>query len=211
MRQEYNDLFYYSEKHTSIPDELLQDLERKTHLRTLAPQMSTGRLQGRLLSLLSKLAQPMHVLEIGTFTGYGALCLAEGLALGGKVHTIESNAEALVLAREAIKSSPLSQQIEIHQGDALQLLPDWDLCWDLVYLDGAKRQYLDYYELVIDQVKPGGMLLADNVLWSGKVLQGRQTEESIILDAFNKRVLEDQRVENVLLPLRDGLMICRKI
>lgn len=211
MRQEHKDIFGYAADHSSREKTTLAELERKTHLRTLAPQMSTGRLQGRLLSILSKLVSPTRVLEIGTFAGYGALCLAEGLTSDGVVHTIESNAEVLVLARSAFEESKYGEQIKIHHGDALEILKDWDEAWDLVYLDGAKKQYLDYYDLVIDRLRPGGLLLADNVLWNGRVFEGKQTEESTILDLFNKRVRDDQRVENVLLPLRDGLMVCRKI
>ncbi len=211
MRQEFKDLFHYAEGQTSNPSQVLRDLERKTHLRTVSPQMCSGRLQGRLLSMLSKIVRPAEILEIGTFTGYGTLCLAEGLLPGGKLHTIESNGEPLVIAREAFALSEYNDQIVIHQGDALRLLPRMSQTWDMVYLDGAKRQYLEYYALVMDRMKSGGLLLADNVLWGGQVLGGRQTEESAILDAFNTQVLEDERLENVLLPLRDGLMICRKI
>jgi len=200
----------YCERHTTPLSPLLQELERETHLKTLAPQMLSGRLQGQLLRLFSRLLHPQRILEIGAFTGYSALCLAEGLAPGGELHTIEVNAELEYLIRRYIGRAGWEDRIHLHVGPAAKIIPDLEGPFDLVFIDAAKQEYALFYELVIDRVRPGGLILADNVLWSGKVLDPEQDLDAQALDAFNDEVQRDQRVENLLLPLRDGLMVMRR-
>lgn len=200
----------YCESLSSEPDALLQALQRETHLKTLAPQMSTGPLQGAMLRLLSQLQQPRYALEIGTFTGYGSLCLAAGLHPGGELHTIEANRELAYISSKYFALAGRQDCIVQHTGDALEILPSLPYPFDLVYLDGNKLQYALYYDLVIDQMPAGGLLLADNVLWSGKVVQGATDSDTQALNSFNQKVYEDPRVSQVLLPLRDGLLLVRK-
>lgn len=211
MRSEiFQQLHRYCELHSSTPPAYLQQLERETHLKTLAPQMLSGPLQGRFLALISKLIRPQRVMEIGTFTGYSALCLAEGLAEEGELHTIEANRELGWLIRKYIDASPFAQQIHLHIGQAQLVIPTLPGIFDLVFMDAGKLDYPLYYDLVIDRMSAGGLLIADNVLWSGKVVEAEKDMDTRSLDAFNKRVLADERVETLLLPLRDGLMLARK-
>jgi predicted O-methyltransferase YrrM len=210
MEKGYPDLNSYAEAHSSESSELLYQLERETHLRTLAPVMLSGPLQGQFLKLLSKILKPEYILEIGTFTGYGSLCLAEGLSPGGQLHTIEPNAEVLFIAEKYFHLSPFKNQIFTHLGKAEHILPNLSIpFFDLVYLDGGKKDYALHYDLIIEKVKKGGIILADNVLWSGKVLHPRD-EDSLIIHDFNTKILHDSRVENILLPIRDGLMVMHK-
>lgn len=210
MDKGYHDLNEYAEAHSSKSPDLLNQLERETHLRTLAPVMLSGPLQGQFLKLLSCLIKPDYVLEIGTFTGYGSLCLAEGLSALGQLHTIEPNAEVLFIAEKYFKLSPFKNQIFTHLGKAENIIPNLSVpFFDLVYLDGGKKDYVMHYELIIEKVRDGGLILADNVLWSGKVLNPKD-EDSMIIHDFNTKILADHRVENILLPIRDGLMIMRK-
>ncbi len=201
----------YCEAHTSSPSPILRELERETHLKTLAPQMLTGHLQGQFLQLLSRLMRPRRVLEIGAFTGYGALCLAAGLPPEGELHTIEADREIAYLIRKYIQRSGQEGQIRLHLGRAQDVIPGLPGPWDLVFIDAAKQDYALFYDLVIDEVRPGGLLLADNVLWSGKVIDRREADaDAATLHAFNEKIQADDRVENLLLPLRDGLMMMRK-
>ncbi len=200
----------YAERHTAPLSPLLEELERETHLKTLSPQMLSGRLQGQLLRLFSRLLQPRRILEIGTFTGFSALCLAEGLAPGGELHTIEVNPELEYLIRRYIGRAGWEDRIRLHIGPAEKIIPDLEGPFDLVFIDAAKQEYALFYELVVDRVRPGGLLLADNVLWSGKVLDPAGDLDAQSLDAFNEEVQRDPRVENLLLPLRDGLMVMRR-
>lgn len=200
----------YCERHTTPLSSLLQELERETHLKTLHPQMLSGRLQGQLLRVFSRLLQPQCILEVGTFTGYSALCLAEGLAPGGVLHTIEVNAELEYLIRRYIERAGWTDRIHLHVGAAEKIIPDLKGPFDLIFIDAGKQEYALFYELVIDRVRPGGLLLADNVLWSGKVLDPAQDLDARALDAFNEEVQRDPRVDNVLLPVRDGLMVMRR-
>lgn len=202
----------YCEELSSPHPALLQELERETYLKTLAPQMMSGHLQGRLLSLISRLKRPHCILEIGTFTGYSTLCLAEGLASGGKLITIEANPELAWFIDKYKKLAGLEQAIDHRTGRAEDIIPQMNNHFDLVFLDAGKRDYADHYELVIDRVLTGGIILADNVLWSGKVIQPpeEQDEDTRLLHTFNEMILADQRVENVLLPIRDGLMVMQK-
>ena len=211
MNRETDLITEYCETHSSPQSDLLYQLERETHLKTLAPQMMSGHLQGRLLSLLSKLLRPQAILEIGTFTGYSALCLAEGLAAGGTLHTIEANEELAPLIRQYIVKAGWKEKIRLHLGDALVIIPELAEQFDLVFIDAGKMDYARYFDLVIDKVRAGGLIMADNVLWSGKVIHQPDDPDAQTLDAFNQMVRNDARVENVVLPLRDGLNIIRKL
>ena len=200
----------YISAHTTAPHRDLWQLERQTHLQTLAPQMMSGHVQGRFLSMISHMVRPKHVLEIGTFTGYSALCLAEGLDEGGVLHTIESNLEYRCLIEGAFQHVQPAEKIQVHFGDALEIIPQMEITFDLVFIDAAKVHYAQFYDLVIDKVGRGGYLLADNVLWSGKVIDDQKDEDTMAICAFNDRVQADASVENLILPLRDGMMLCRK-
>lgn len=207
----------YSEQHTQSESELLAELNRYTHTSVLKPRMLSGHLQGRFLSFISHLIQPSFVLDIGTYTGYSALCLAEGLTKDGKLYTLDNNEEVLYTAAGFIKRSVYREQIEMLTGDALesitllnQRVPHWDLIW----MDAEKSQYSGYYNQLIDKVRPGGIIMADNVLWSGKIIDQKsleKDEDTRMLDAFNKQVYHDSRVESLLMPIRDGIMMLRKL
>ncbi|MCU0370443.1 MAG: class I SAM-dependent methyltransferase [Bacteroidales bacterium] len=201
----------YIESHTTPESELLYELRRKTFLHTPYPRMLSGPVQGRFLEMISRMIGPSRILEIGTFTGYSAVCLAQGLVKDGILHTIEAEGVYAEMAREYFAKAGLTQKIILHEGDALNLLPGIDETFDLVFIDAAKEHYVDYYRLVFDKVKMGGFILADNTLWDGKVLEERPGDlETRGIVEFNKMVQEDQRVENVLLSLRDGLTVIRK-
>lgn len=201
----------YSEDHTTEESALLDKINRETHLSVLMPRMLSGHLQGRLLSMISKMLRPKCILEIGTYTGYSALCLAEGLAPEGKLITIDINEELEKKVRRYFDEAGCADRIEYHIGDALQLIPKLDGPFDLVFIDADKENYAAYFDLVIDKVATGGIILADNVLWSGKVLNDKQDKDTRAITAFNNKVHEDPRVENLLLPVRDGIMMMRKI
>lgn len=200
----------YCLQFTTPADPVLQALERETHLRTLYPQMLSGPLQGALLQLFSQLARPRRILEIGTFTGYSAICLARGLAEDGCLHTIEADDELVPIINKYIHRAGLADKIILHVGDASEIIPELDERFDLVFLDAGKMDYARHYELVLPKMNPGGVLLADNVLWSGKVPAEHPDPSAQALREFNARVHRDERVENLLLPLRDGLMVARK-
>ena len=200
----------YAEAHTSPDSDLLIALERETHLKTLSPRMLSGHLQGRFLSLISHLMQPKRVLEIGTFTGYSALCLAEGLADDGILYALEANDELEYLIKQSVEKSPSPYKIKLLIGNALEIIPNLNETFDLVFIDAGKRDYPRYFDLVIDKVRSGGLIIADNILWSGKVVEDKKDVDTQIIDTFNKKIHADERVENILLPLRDGLMMARK-
>ncbi len=201
----------YCFSHSSPLSGILHDLERETHLRTLGPQMLSGEYQGQLLRFLSLMLRPKRVLEIGTFTGYTAICMAEGLAEGGVLHTIEANDELGWLIQKYIQRAGMAQKIVLHLGDAAEVVPTLDEVFDLVFLDAGKLDYPAHYEMALAKMRPGGFLLADNVLWDGKVASGNERDETArALRAFNDFVQQDERVENLLLPFRDGLMVVRK-
>ena len=207
------DLTSYIESHTQEESPLLKKIDRYTHLKTLMPRMLSGHLQGRVLAMISKMINPSLVLEIGTFTGYSALCMAEGLAEGGKIITIDINEELEPITREFIDESIYGNQIEYIIADAREYVAGIDAELDLVFIDADKESYGIYFDLVIDKVRPGGFIIADNVLWSGKVLDEkeiRKDEDTKAIVEFNDKVHLDDRVENVLFPIRDGLMILRK-
>lgn len=198
--------------HTENEPKVLSDLNRKTHLSVLQPRMLSGHFQGRVLSMLSHMIQPECVLEIGTYTGYSALCFAEGLKEGGKVITIDVNEELEDLVRDFISKAEMEDCIDYRIGDATEIIPTINELFDIVFIDADKKNYCNYYNLVFDKVKPGGYIIADNVLWSGKVLEEYDSldrETKIIMD-YNAMVHSDDRVQEVLLPIRDGLMIARK-
>ena len=206
-------LSQYSEEHTTPENELLKALNRDTHVNVLAPRMLSGHLQGRLLSLFSKMIQPKAILEIGTYTGYAALCLAEGLTNDGILHTIDINEELETRIQKYFDQSSYSNQIKLHIGNALDVIPKIQQQFDLVFIDADKENYSNYYDLLIDAMPSGGIIMADNVLWSGKVTDyealasDNDTQE---LDRFNAKVQSDSRVENILIPVRDGIMVARK-
>lgn len=204
-------LLDYCMAHTTLQPPLLYELERETYLKTLAPQMISGHLQGQLLRFLSKMKQPSAILEIGTFTGYSAICLAAGLKQNGILHTIEANEELKELIMKYIEMADLKNKIIVHIGDAKKIIPQLGLTYDMVFIDAAKNDYAFYYDLVFEQVNAQGLIIADNVLWSGTVLEKNQKKDAAILDAFNKKVHADERVENILLPIRDGLIIAQKL
>ncbi|RYZ45410.1 MAG: O-methyltransferase [Sphingobacteriales bacterium] len=201
----------YVEAHTAAEPEILKRLNRDTHAKVLMPRMLSGHLQGRVLSMFSRMIQPLHVLEIGTYTGYSAICLAEGLHPDGFLHTIDINEELEPMVKQAIKESGLQDNIVQHIGNALEIIPTIDNEWDLVFIDADKINYSRYYDLVIDNVKPGGFIIADNVLWSGKVIEEKVDKDTAALLEFNRKVQNDPRVMNVLFPVRDGLMVIQKL
>jgi predicted O-methyltransferase YrrM len=202
----------YVEEHTTNEPEYLYKLNRETHLKVMQPRMLSGHLQGRFLSLISHLMQPQLVLEIGTYTGYSALCLAEGLSPEGKLHTIDNNPEREELVKKYIREANLENRVIPHIGDAAEVIPRIEGTFDLVFIDADKENYSLYYDLVIDRVRPGGLIISDNVLWSGKVLEAVKPndQETIALLEFNRQMVHDNRVEVVLLPVRDGLSMVRK-
>jgi len=202
----------YIENHTTPEPELLYELRRKTFLHTPYPRMLSGPVQGRFLEMVSHMLKPLRILEVGTFTGYSSICLAQGLAKDGILHTIEAEDVYADIAREYFTKAGLGNRIVLHIGDALQIIPQLDESFDLVFIDAAKDQYCDYYHLVFDKVRKGGFILADNTLWDGKVLEGGPGDgETRGIVEFNKMVQQDERVENVLLSVRDGVMLIRKL
>lgn len=198
--------------HGDIEPDYLAKINRKTHLKMINPRMLSGHLQGRVLSMLSKMIQPERILEVGTYTAYSALCLAEGLSAKGKLHTIECDDELEDFIRENIQSSPYQEQIVLHIGDAKKLIPEMDVMFDLVFLDADKREYQVYYDAVFPKLKKGGFMLVDNTLWDGKVLlvQDDKDNQTEAIRKFNDYVAADSRVEKLILPLRDGLTLIRK-
>ncbi len=202
----------YVHNHTAVEPQLLADLNRETHLKVMIPRMLSGHLQGRVLSMLSRMIRPQYILEIGTYTGYSALCLAEGLQKGGKLVTIDNNEELKPMLDKYLGPQLKSGVIDLRIGDAMKIIPDLPNGIDLVFIDADKENYSNYFDLVIDKLSPNGFILADNVLWSGKVIKPieKSDVDTLALDAFNKKVQADMRVENVLLPVRDGLMLIRK-
>lgn len=202
----------YCCEHTTAESALLAKLNRDTHVNILQPRMLSGHFQGRLLSLLSKMIRPERILEIGTYTGYSALCMAEGLTENGKIITLDINAQLEDFVRSYISESDYAPKIDYRICNAMEEIPQLDEQFDLVFIDADKMNYINYYNLVFDKVKPGGYILSDNVLWSGKVIQteGKIDKDTQLLKDFNDLIHRDERVENLLLPIRDGIMIARK-
>lgn len=206
----------YSESFTHSESELLAELNRYTHTNVLKPRMLSGHLQGRFISLMSKMQKPLTVLDIGTYTGYSALCLLEGLAENGTLYTIDNNEEVMAVAAGFIARHSRAGSIKMITGDAIESIKTLNLqvnAWDLVWMDAEKSEYSTYYDLVIDKMSSGGLILADNVLWSGKVIDEKslsKDEDTIKLHEFNQKVNSDSRVESLLMPIRDGIMMIRK-
>lgn len=201
----------YIEQHTDDEPALLKELNRETQLKVLMPRMISGHFQGRVISMLTKMIKPKNILEIGTYTGYSALCFAEGLIDGGKIITIDINVELEDLVRKYFDKSEYKNQIEYRLGDAADIIPTLNETFDIVFIDADKENYSKYYDLIFDNVTKGGYIIADNVLWSGKVVGNKIDKDTRAILEFNKKIQEDDRVENVLFPIRDGLLIARKL
>lgn len=206
-------IFNYSLSKSSKEPKILNDLNRETHLKILNPRMLSGHYQGRILSLVSKIIKPKTVLEIGTYTGYSTICLSEGLEKNGSIHTIDNNEELLVIQNKYFKKAGISEKVKQYTGDATKIVKKLNFDFDLVFIDADKENYPLYFDSIIDNVKPGGVIIADNILWSGKILEKVEEEDyatkSII--EFNDKVNNDERVEVIILPIRDGLSLIRKI
>jgi caffeoyl-CoA O-methyltransferase len=205
-----DELQLYVEANTSPESDLLKKINRETHAQVLRSRMLSGHVQGRFLSMISKMIKPKWILEIGTYTGYSAVCLAEGLQPGGKLITIDINEELEERVRNYFKSSSQGSHIDYRVGDARKIIPTFSEVFDLVFIDADKENYSLYFDLVIDKLSPAGLILADNVLWSGKVVQPKPDKDTQAILEFNAKVQNDPRVENLLLPLRDGVMMIRK-
>jgi len=203
----------YIENHSQKEPELLAALNKETYQKILLPRMLSGHFQGRVLSMLSKLIRPKNILEIGTYTGYSALCLCEGMQENGILHTIDIKEELVDFQRKYFDKSPWGNQIIQHLGGAVDIIPTLDVRFDLVFIDADKENYLNYFELIVPKMNKGGIILSDNVLWSGKVLEPLQPNDSStkILLEYNELLKNDSRIETVLLPIRDGLTVSRVI
>ena len=207
-----DNILNYSISKSEKESKLLKDLYRETYLKVLNPRMISGHYQGRILSLISKIVSPKKILEIGTYTGYSAICLCEGMDKDGVLHTIDNNKELVKIQNKYFKKANLKDKIVQHSGDAKNIIPSIDEEFDIVFIDADKESYPEYYDLIINKVRSGGIIIADNILWSGKILEkvekDDQATKSII--EFNNKISEDDRVKNIILPIRDGLNIIRK-
>jgi caffeoyl-CoA O-methyltransferase len=204
----------YVVSHSENEPELLQELNRETYQKILQPRMLSGQYQGRILSMFSKLVNPKNILEIGTYTGYSALCLAEGMQSNGVLHTIDVNEELVDFQRKYFDKSGYGKQIHQYLGDALEIIPKLDTTFDLVFIDADKENYSNYFNVIIDKLNTGGIIISDNVLWSGKVLETTFKKDDTSTPAlieYNALLKKDKRIETVVLPIRDGLTISRKI
>ena len=201
----------YISNHTNKESDLLSKLNRETWAKVLMPRMLSGHIQGQVLSLFSNIIKPTNIIEIGTYTGYSALCLAEGLKADGELHTIDINEEHTIVAKKYFIESKFSKNIKQHIGNAINIIPKINKRFQLAFIDADKENYSNYFDLLIEKIDINGIIIADNVLWSGKVTKSTMDKETRELDSYNKKVNSDPRVENVLLSVRDGLMICRKI
>lgn len=206
-----NALLEYAELHSTRESKLLEKLRRETFQKVLHPRMLSGPLQGRLLSLISKLIRPKRILELGTYTGYATLCLSEGLVQDGDIHTIDKNEELIAIQNKYFKSSGKLSNIHQHLGEALSILPQLEGPFDLVFIDADKENTQAYFDLCMERVPSGGLILTDNVLWSGKVLDSadKDDRDTLALQEFNHKVANDSRVESLMLPLRDGITLSR--
>ena len=207
-----DNILNYSISKSEKESKLLNDLYRETYLKVLNPRMISGHYQGRILSLISKIISPKKILEIGTYTGYSAICLCEGLDIGGVLHTIDNNKELVEIQNKYFKKANLKNKIVQYSGDAKNIIPSINEEFDIVFIDADKESYPEYYDLIINKVRSGGIIIADNILWSGKILEqvkkDDQATKSII--EFNNKIINDNRVKNIILPIRDGLNIVRK-
>jgi len=204
-------LLQYSEEHTTLESELLKKINRDTHTEVSKPRMLSGHLQGRVLAMISRMINPAVILEIGTYTGYSAICLAEGLSSNGKLITLDINEELEDRVRAYFKEAGLETVIDFQVGNALHIIPTLTSIFDLVFIDADKENYSNYFDLIFDKVAVGGFILADNVLWSGKVLDPKPDKDTRAILEFNRKIQNDERVENILLPVRDGVMLIRKV
>lgn len=205
------DLQKYMDMYSNVHDPVLLEIERSTHLHTIAPQMLSGKVQGAFLTLMTSLLRARHVLEIGTFTGYGTVCLARGLDShpDSKVVTLEANEEYAFLIQKHLALASVESLVESVFGDATQLIGERKETWDLVFIDANKQEYQQYYEAVIGHVRPGGFILSDNVLWSGKVVRAREDVDAKVIHRYNEMLYHDPRVEVMILPIRDGLSVAK--
>jgi len=204
----------YIEQHTTKAGEILTKIERETYLKSIYPRMISGSVQGRFIAMISKMIRPKYILEIGTFTGYSAVCFAEGIQENGQLHTIEINEELKERNRKYFEEADLAHKIIPHFGNALEIIPQLGIQFDLIFIDADKINYSSYFDLSMDKLKKGGFILADNVLWSGKVVSGnsgKKDKDTMAVVEFNKKVEQDSRVENVMIPLRDGMTLIQKI
>ena len=200
----------YLENSCETESDWLKHIDRETHLKTTLPRMLSGHFQGRVLSLLSKLVAPTRILEIGTFTGYATLCLAEGLTKDGLIHTIDVNKELEDLIKDNFYQSPYYEKIRFHLGEAHSIIPNLDDIFDLVFIDADKKNNAVYYDLIFDKIRNGGLILVDNVLWNGKVHEGKTDSDTLSISEFNQKIITDTRVEKLILPIRDGIFVIRK-
>lgn len=213
MADKFSQIMDYVIRHSTAEDEILNGLYRETNLKTVYPRMLSGHIQGKFLEMISFMIRPSRILEIGTFTGYSAICLARGLSDNGLLHTIDINDELIEMASKYFTLAGLQHKIRIHTGDACEVVPGLNECFDLVFIDGDKEQYLQYYEVAFAKLRTGGFILADNVLWGGKVLPDclDKDKETKGIRNFNSIIVNDPRIEKLLLPLRDGIYLLRKL
>ena len=207
------EIYNYIDNHSSDESDILYELRRETELKCLNPIMLSGKIQGNFLAIISKLIKPFNVLEIGTYTGYSTLCIAKGLNPTGMIHTIDKNEELLQIQNKYFEKSGLRNQIKQYTGDALAIIPKLKFDFDMVFLDADKENYVKYLELISPILKPGGVLLTDNVLWHGKILESSENQDRVtrLIDNFNKKILEDKSLKTVMLPIRDGISLTLKL
>ncbi len=207
------EIYNYIDNHSSDESDILYELRRETELKCLNPIMLSGKIQGNFLAIISKLIKPINVLEIGTYTGYSTLCIAKGLNPAGMIHTIDKNEELLQIQNKYFEKSGLRNQIKQYTGDALAIIPKLKFDFDMVFLDADKENYVKYLELISPILKPGGVLLTDNVLWHGKILESSENQDRVtrLIDNFNKKILEDKSLKTVMLPIRDGISLTLKL
>ena len=207
------EIYNYIDNHSSDESDILYELRRETELKCLNPIMLSGKIQGNFLAIISKLIKPFNVLEIGTYTGYSTLCIAKGLSPAGMIHTIDKNEELLQIQNKYFEKSGLRNQIKQYTGDATAIIPKLKFDFDMVFLDADKENYVKYLELISPILKPGGVLLTDNVLWHGKILESPENQDRVtrLIDNFNKKILEDKSLKTVMLPIRDGISLTLKL
>lgn len=204
----------YIDRHTSGASKILAKIERETYLRSIYPRMLSGNVQGRFIAMVSKMIRPKYILEIGTFTGYSAICLAEGLAENGRLHTIEINEELKKQNQMNFVEAGINTMVTAHFGNALEIIPDFGIQFDLIFIDADKINYGKYFDMCMEKLKKRGFILVDNVLWSGRVLtenSDKTDKDTLAIKEFNEKIQQDKRVENVMIPLRDGLSLIQKI
>ena len=207
------EIYNYIDNHSSEESDILYELRRETELKCLNPIMLSGKIQGNFLAIISKLIKPFNVLEIGTYTGYSTLCIAKGLNPAGMIHTIDKNEELLQIQNKYFEKSGLRNQIKQYTRDALAIIPKLKFDFDMVFLDADKENYVKYLELISPKLKPGGVLLTDNVLWHGKILESSENQDKVtrLIDNFNKKIVEDKSLKTVMLPMRDGISLTLKL